>query len=78
MMFLTTSLTFPALSLILYVTCFVPIVEVSTVDGVIVNSPSIPDRPSLYVTPLVRFTTSFRLTFISPIPSIVGNTLSIW
>ena len=47
MMFLTTSLTFPALSLILYVTCFVPIVEVSTVDGVIVNSPSICDNASL-------------------------------
>ena len=76
MMFLTTSLTFPAKSFMLYTTCFVPTEVVSTLLGVIVNPPSNPDNASLYVTPLFKSTVTSLFTIRSPTPSIFGAVLS--
>ena len=45
--FLIIFLSFPALSTTLYVTCFVPVTDVSIVLGFIIKLPSIPDNASL-------------------------------
>ena len=74
--FLITSLSFPALSFTLYVTFFVPVIDVSILLGSIIISPSIPDNESFAVTFSFKFTTSFFWTTLSPIPSIFGIVLS--
>ena len=68
--------TLPAISLTLYVTFFVPAVEVSIAFGVIVYVPSIPDKLSSTITPLFKSTLPNLSTVINSNPSMVGAVLS--
>ena len=53
-----------------------PAIEVSTLFGITVYVPSIPDKLSSTITPLFKSTLSFLSTVINSSPSIVGAVLS--